>query len=63
MNRARPTRAQMKSIYQLFQRSSDGSPTYREFRKRFRHLSFGNIFGGTWHGMFIGIETDGYRHS
>ncbi len=22
-----------------------------------------NIFGGTWHGMFVGIEADGYRHS
>lgn len=53
----------MKSIHQLFQRSPDGSPNNREFRKRFRHLCFDNIFGGTWHGMFIGIEADGYRHS
>jgi hypothetical protein len=63
MNRARPTRAQMKSIYQLFQRSADGSPSYWACRKRFRHFSLDNMFGGTWHGMFVGIEADGYRHS
>jgi hypothetical protein len=63
MNRARPTRAQIKSIHQLFQRSADGSPNYRTFRKRFRQFSLDNIFGGTWHGMFVGIEADGHRHS
>jgi hypothetical protein len=63
MNRARPTRAQIKSMHELFQRSPDGSPNYRTFRKRFRLLSFDNILGGTWHGTFIGIEADGYRHS
>jgi hypothetical protein len=63
MNRARPTRAQIKSMHELFQRSADGSPNYRAFRKRFRLLSLNNVLGGTWHGMFIGIETDGYRHS
>jgi hypothetical protein len=63
MTRARPTRAQMKSIHELFQRSADGSANYRAFRKRFRHFSLSNIFGGTWHGMVIGIEADGYRHS
>jgi hypothetical protein len=50
-------------MYELFQRSRDGSPNYRTFRKRFRLLSFDSIFGGMWHGMFIGIEADGYRHS
>jgi hypothetical protein len=63
MNRSHPTRAQMKSIHQLFQRSADGSPNYRAFRRRFRHFSFDNIFGGNWHGMFVGIEADGHRHS
>ena len=63
MNRARPTGAQIKSMHELFQRSSDGSPNYRAFRKRFRLLSLDNVLGGTWRGMFIGIETDGYRHS
>jgi hypothetical protein len=50
-------------MHELFQRSPDGSPSYRTFRKRFRLLSFDSVFGGTWHGMFIGIEADGYRHS
>jgi hypothetical protein len=50
-------------MHELFQRSPDGSPNYRTFRKRFRLLSFDNILGGTWHGTFIGIEADGYRHS
>ena len=63
MNGARPTRAQIKSMHELFRRSLDGSPNYRAFRNRFRPLSFDNIFGGIWHGLLIGIETDGYRHS
>ena len=63
MERVRPIQPQIESIHQLYQRSRDDSPNYRAFRKRFRHISFQNIFGGTWHGMFIGIETDGYRHS
>jgi hypothetical protein len=63
MNRARPTRAQIKPMHELFQGSPDGSPNYRAFRKRFRLLSLDSVFGGTWHGMFIGIEIDGYRHS
>jgi hypothetical protein len=63
MNRARLTRAQIKSIHQFFQRSADGSPNYRAFRKGFRQFSLDNIFGGSWHGMFVGIEADGDRHS
>ena len=50
-------------MHEIFQRYPDGSPNYRDFRKRFRLLSFDSVFGGTWHGMFIGIETDGDLHS
>jgi hypothetical protein len=63
MNRARPPPAQIKSMHELFQRSPDGSSNYWAFRKRFRLLSLDSVLGGTWHGTFIGIEVDGYRHS
>ncbi|MBM6595361.1 hypothetical protein [Microvirga pudoricolor] len=57
------TRAQRQTIKRLYNRSVDGSPSYREFRKRFVHYGLLDIYGGTWCGMFIGIELDGHAHS
>lgn len=35
---------------------------YRRFRKQFRWY-FNEYIGGNWHGMFVGIEKDGYTHT
>ena len=56
------THKQVKAIKLLYDRSSDGSPSYLSFRRRFRSY-FGDFVGAKWCGMFIGIETDGYTHS
>lgn len=55
------TRAQRLAIFRTYQRSPDGSPSYRTFRKR--ALSGYGCIMIQWCGMWLGIETDGYTHS
>ena len=63
------TREQREAILRLFRRDWPDHPwsqfpnnrTFRAFRSRFR--KYGDYIGGEWHGMFIGIERDGYTHS
>ena len=57
------TEAQRESIKVLFERSKDGANSLEEFEDRFRGGIGGEYIGGTWCGMFVGIEKDGHRHS
>lgn len=59
------TKEQRAAVARLFRMNPDGSPTYREFRKRVTPMLFG---GGAmcidpWCRLFVGIETDGHIHS
>ena len=63
MRNYKTTRAQRESLYQLFNRNPDGSPTYRHFRKRAKYVHLWNGLEIWWCDMFIGIEQDGYTHS
>lgn len=59
------TKPQQLALLHLFQRSPDGSPSFLAFRRRV----LPPIFAAEpyiiihWHGMWIGIEPDGYTHS
>lgn len=72
------TRKQREAIWRLFCRLHDGhndpldyvSPSdtqamhgmaFRAFRKTVHN--YGDYMGVQWHGMFLGIEKDGYTHS
>ena len=57
------TKSQRKAIKALYARSPDGAASYLGFRRRFRQNSLMGCVMGTWSGMTIGIEADGYTHS
>lgn len=59
------TKAQRRAVFDLFRRSSDGSKSYRDFRRRVRPMlaSHGAICVPAWCGMLVGIEPDGYMHT
>lgn len=55
------TRLQREAIRRLFVRNPDGSPDYRHFRRRV--TSSLDWVGITIHGVYHGIEKDGYVHT
>lgn len=57
------TNEQEAAIRNLYSRSPDGTLTYEEFHSRFRDNTLMGCVLGTWCGMVIGIEPDGYTHS
>lgn len=59
------TREQRQAIKRIFDRNSDGSTTYRQFRRRVISGGFGSdrYLMIEWRGMWLGIERDGYTHS
>lgn len=59
----RPTREQINSLFELYQRHPSGALSYREFRRRFRFASRDDYLFGQWCGMWVGIEKDGYTHT
>lgn len=56
------TKEQQRSLKVLWERSRDGSKSYLDFRRRV-HILFGDCAMIHWCGMWVGIETDGYRHT
>lgn len=67
------TRAQRESLYQLFMRDYSSvlllpdadtmRSRYRAFRRKC-FIAFGDcLMVPNWHGMTVGIETDGYTHT
>lgn len=55
------TKPQRRAIFKKFCQSPDGAATYREFRKRVKEAS--DCLMLQWHGMWLGIEPDGFTHS
>lgn len=55
------TREQRKALYKVYCRDSNGSPTYRAFRRRV--VQGFDCLMIQWCGMWLGIESDGYTHS
>lgn len=60
------TRQQREALRRLYQDNCDGSPTYRDFRKRWApewaHDEHPALIG-IYVRMTVGIEPDGYVHS
>lgn len=58
------TKAQRTSLHNLYQRDTDGSPSYLHFRRRVFPLPFeADVAMIEWCNILIGIEPDGYTHS
>ncbi len=59
------TKPQRKAIKLMFDRNPDGSPTYRDFRKRVvpMYVGGGAVALPDWCGMYCGIERDGWTHT
>ena len=58
------TKAQQRAILYYYRRNPDGANSYKEFRRRWTFIVFGNgAVGGYWLGMFVGIELDGIGHT
>lgn len=57
------TPQQEQAIRNLYARSDDDAGTFHLFHLRFNHDSLNDCVMGQWHGMWIGIEKDGYTHS
>lgn len=62
----RTTRAQREALFRVFQRDFSASftprsPQYRQFRRTV--LPGPGCLMLPWHGMWLGIEPDGYTHS
>ena len=65
------TRKQREGIFNLFLRDNPSAAhdfsawqrAYRRFRRRFRYYYGGYVGIENWHGMFVGIEPDGYTHT
>lgn len=55
------TRKQRESLFKLWKDGMSHLVSYRVFRKT-AHLSFGALMV-PFHGMMVGIESDGYTHS
>lgn len=55
------TKAQRKAVHALWMRA--GPAPYREFRKKVQWGIMGECVMLEFHGMWIGIEKDGYTHS
>ena len=64
------TRKQREAIFALFLRDNPSAVdfpkwqrAYRKFRRRF-YQAYGNYVAiDNWHGMYVGIEPDGYTHT
>lgn len=62
------TRQQREAMWKLYKRDNPSADSswirgYRRFRRRF-HRYYGGYMGiQDWHGMFVGIEPDGYTHT
>lgn len=58
------TRAQREAVKRVYDRSADGAPSYRAFRRRITpELAGYGCVMLPWCGMWLGIETDGHTHS
>ena len=59
------TKKQQKAIKKLFDRNSDGSGSFLQFRRRAKQcgVASDNYMGINWCKMFVGIEKDGYTHT
>lgn len=57
------TKAQMKALRDLHERSPDGAKDYVEFIGRANKALAVDCIMIKWCGMWIGIEPDGYTHS
>jgi len=60
-------RQQLESLYRVFCRDPDGSPSFLHFRRR-AELGVAcrpdeRTYLILWCGMWLGIEPDGYTHS
>jgi hypothetical protein len=58
----KPTREQMKSFLNVYNRDRSIAPSYLQFRRTIK-LAFSDCYMIPWKGMFLGVETDGYIHS
>lgn len=57
------TKAQRAALKRLYDRSSDGSTCYLQFRRRARLNTMMDCVMIRWCDMWMGIERDGYTHS
>jgi hypothetical protein len=57
----RLTKDQQRALLRVYQRDTTVAPSYRAFR-RAAHYGYDCIMV-YWHGMWLGIEKDGYTHS
>lgn len=59
----RITKAQVRAVKRLYDRSPSGFPSYRAFRRTALVSHYLGCVMLRWCDMWIGIETDGYTHS
>ena len=57
------TKAQRHALYRVWMRDETIAPSYLAFRRRAIPNSMMDCVMIQWHGMWLGIEPDGYTHS
>ena len=57
------TKAQRHALYRVWMRDETIAPSYLEFRRRVIPSAMMDCIMIQWHGMWLGIEPDGYTHS
>ncbi|NBX10486.1 MAG: hypothetical protein EBR05_11990 [Marivivens sp.] len=57
------TKAQRHALYRVWMRDETIAPSYLEFRRRAVLDTMMDCVMIQWHGMWLGIEPDGYTHS
>jgi hypothetical protein len=56
-------KAEQRALKKLWTRIEIGRPRYRDFRQLAYYNNMMGCWMILWHGMWIGIEKDGYTHS
>ena len=57
------TKAQRHALYRVWMRDETIAPSYLEFRRRVIPSAMMDCIMIQWHGMWLGIEPDGYTPS
>ena len=57
------TKAQRHALYRVWMRDETIAPSYLAFRRQVIPSAMMDCIMILWHGMWLGIEPDGYTHS